>query len=134
MHSVSPGILTLDNTGKGQGLIMLAGTKELAAIASPVVHGSPVRPGELVSIFATGLGASEGTSVLVLLDSVPAEVTYLGLIPDRPGLYRIDAKVPRAVARADRVPVQLRIPLIDGRWAESNQVTMSIDGPPVNDE
>lgn len=69
-----------------------------------VTEEDPARPGEILHIYATGLGPVDDTGRPATpiqwdywwtdTDSIPAEVLYAGLAPGLTGLYQIDARVP----------------------------------------
>jgi uncharacterized protein (TIGR03437 family) len=89
---VAPGIFP--------GAVLRAGTAESSAT-------SPVRAGDYIEIYCTGLGATHNTggfdlTVLapsVFVGSVPATPTYSGLAPGYTGLYQVNVRVPEGVAR-----------------------------------
>src|SRR5690606_21448000 len=51
----APGVFTLDQSGRGQGAVLIAGTG-LTASQAGSVGGRPARRGEALEVFATGLG------------------------------------------------------------------------------
>ena len=104
--------------GDSQGAVLIANTGTLASPARPA------RPGELVSIFCTGLGAvtnrpATGAAAVanplswtnvpptVSIGGVDARVTFSGLAPGLVGVYQVDVEVPGSVAAGDRVAVQV---------------------------
>jgi len=54
----SPGIFTLDQSGGGQGAILIAGEGVVAGFSGPA-GARPARLGETIEVYATGLGAVE---------------------------------------------------------------------------
>jgi uncharacterized protein (TIGR03437 family) len=98
----SPGFFSA--TGDGLGLVL--GTH---ADGSPITADSPASPGEVVVLYASGLGAlgtavpeysvatgANVTSVPVQVDvaGVQAEVRYAGAAPTLPGVYQINIVIP----------------------------------------
>lgn len=140
--SFSPGIFSTNQTGIGQGAVLL-GNGALASQGNGI--GVPVRPavpGDFISIFATGLGevtnppatgaAASATSlsnlvgpISVSIGGVPATVTFAGLAPNFVGLFQINVQVPANVPFGSTVPVVLVI----GRTT-SNQVTIASSNLP----
>ena len=53
----NPGIFTTTQTGSGQAAVLIAGTASVAAPEGSLQGARPVKIGEFISIFATGLGA-----------------------------------------------------------------------------
>jgi uncharacterized protein (TIGR03437 family) len=83
-----------------------------------VTEVSPAKPGEAISVFLTGLGLTDvkvdsgaggpsnpPANVLsvpaVTIDSVGVTITFAGLAPGQPGVYRIDFTVPTTAASGD---------------------------------
>ena len=105
--AAQPAIFTEDGSGRGLGIVLSA----TGVLAGP---GTPVAAGDVVVIYATGLGAvSPGVpaghaapaeplshtvdKVLVTIGGVPAEVLFAGLTPGSAGLYQVNARVPAGV-------------------------------------
>jgi uncharacterized protein (TIGR03437 family) len=140
VREATPGIFTIDDLRPGQGMVVAHETDKLASLPSPVAKASPARPGDLVSLFVTGLGVTASavdgalqdnaglrSHILLLIDGIPAEVLSAGPLPGLPGIYRVDARIPRATAPSAQVPVEIRVALTDGRLAVSNEVTISVE-------
>ena len=121
-----PGIFTAVSGGTGQGAVLLANSNVIAApIGSiPGRTSQPVARGEIVSIFATGLGATDpqsepgepaGASPLsntitmpdVLIGGIPAHVFFAGLAPGFVGLYQVNVAIPAGTAPGAEVPLVL---------------------------
>jgi uncharacterized protein (TIGR03437 family) len=143
MNFATPGIFTLDGSGKGQGAILIANTGKLAMPPVAGIPGQLAAPGGWVSIYATGLGATDVnvptgapaplkplakvTAPLdVLVDGQKAEVNFAGLAPGYNGLYVVNAQVPASASPGNAVPVQIAVHLPDGTVALSNSVTIGI--------
>jgi len=135
-----PGIFTLDaKYGKQQGAILIANTDRLAMRQTPGVPSEPVERGGYISIFCTGLGATEpavpsgqgGPSsgppalvklpVSVTIGGQSAPVSFAGLAPGLVGVYQVNAQVPQSVTPGDEVPV-----VITQGGAQSNTVTIAV--------
>ncbi len=126
----APGVFTVEGAGAGQGSIVFAGTAELAA---PRGYGEgsarPARAGDVLEIYATGLGALEpapadgeaggaavlrhaAASVRVWLGSQPLaaeEVLFAGGAPSLVGVNVILARVPAGIAPNDALEVYLEV-------------------------
>jgi uncharacterized protein (TIGR03437 family) len=132
MRDTTPGIFTLDATGRGQGSIVHAGTTDLAVLPSPSIQGIPARPGDIVTIIATGLGPVDSSGVALIKPSVYvgdifAEVLAVAVDPAAPGVYHADVRIPQAAAVGDKVPIRIQMPSLDGRIIDSNTVTVTIE-------
>jgi uncharacterized protein (TIGR03437 family) len=127
---LQPGIFTTAQTGQGQGAILVAGTTLVAGPAGPGQR--PVKRGEYIEIYCTGLGQVQGTNGEAALgDGVAAPengsplyktvssasvtiggvsspmVSFSGLAPGFVGLYQVNAQVPDNAPAGDAVPVVL---------------------------
>ncbi len=114
MAQASPGIFVTDPANvNGQGAI----TDAKGAILN---SGNPAARGQIIIIFATGLGAvinppalgaaagSTSTTIAtptVTIGGLPADVKFSGLAPGFVGLYQINVAIPGNVALGASVPV-----------------------------
>ncbi len=143
----TPGVFTLDSSGRGQGTILIANTDQIAMQPTSGIPGRPAAPGEYVSIFATGLGpvrepvppgtaspAGDGSRAIapvrVLIGDKISEVLYAGLAPGWVGLYQVNARVPDGVPFGDSVPVVIEVSDPAGHVWSSNTVAMSVQPAP----
>ncbi|MCX6614878.1 MAG: hypothetical protein NTZ98_02125 [Acidobacteria bacterium] len=116
--SYNPGLFSRTQDGSGPGAI-------LHGDATPVTSDRPARPGESVSLYATGLGAvdnrpdtGKAASSLLLSNTLvrpavsiggrDAVVTFSGLAPGFVGLYQVNVIVPTDLADSEH-PVVLNI-------------------------
>jgi uncharacterized protein (TIGR03437 family) len=122
---LQPGIFTTTQNGQGQGAIVVSGT---GFVAGPVGPGQrPVKRGEYLEIYCTGLGSVQGTKgeapladgvpapaggsplyktvapVNVTIGGVPAQVVFAGLAPSFVGLYQVNVQVPTSTPTGDTV-------------------------------
>ena len=126
----SPGIFTA--AGK-QGAILHGSTYE------PVTASNPARGGEVVILYATGLGkiapgVATGTAAVasplsvvvsqpvVSVGGATAEVLFSGLAPGFVGLYQLNVRIPAGVGSGSAVPLA-----ITQNGVVSNTVTIAID-------
>lgn len=106
----------------GLGAVLTAGT-------SQTTSARPIAPGDLIEIYATGLGPlqpnAQGllvttTSPVVTIASFAAKVVFSGQAPGFPGLYQVDAEVPAGVPSGSQ-PLSLTV-----GTAQSNVVHVQI--------
>ena len=140
LDTFAPGIFTFNQTGKGQGAILIANTNTLAAPtgSDPFGNARPAIPGEFITIFCTGLGpvtpalptgvpATSNMTVAaptVTIDGVSGVVEFSGMAPGFVGLNQVNVQVPFGTRSADDIPVVLTI---GGK--QSNTVTMAVAAP-----
>jgi uncharacterized protein (TIGR03437 family) len=136
---LSPGLFSTDQSGHGQGAILIANTNTLAAPTGsiPGRDSRPASPGEFITIFCTGLGAvtpalasgepgKNNTTVSqpsVTIDGNSAMVEFSGIAPGFVGLYQVNAQVPSGTRTANDIPV---VVTIGGK--QSNTVTIAVSG------
>ena len=136
----SPAIFTVPDVRPGQGAILIANTSgALAAPAGLAPNSRPVRRGEILEIFAVGLGPvtfppASGSAALRFPDSetvtaprvtiggAPARLFFSGLAPDLVGVYQVNALVPEEAPSGDDVVVKISI-----EGFESNPVTIAVE-------
>ena len=135
LAAVQPGIF---DVGGGQGAVLIANTNIFVAPVGSI-PGRPARPaagGEFISIFCTGLGATNPTvragqpgggqpvttPVTATLGGLSAPVTFAGLAPGFVGLYQVNVKVPEGVAAGDAVSL-----VITQAEVSSNTVTIAVE-------
>ena len=130
MQAASPTILSLDGSGRNQGLIFLSGTNDMAVERTPRNHGQPAQPGDEILIWCTGLGqavdAPTGT-FSVKVGGVDAEVESVRAVPGHAGIYTVQARVPAATVFGDAVPVQIQVTGAAGGQSNSNTVTIAVE-------
>lgn len=137
LASLNPAIYTMDQSGKGQGVVVLANSAIIAAPAGAYAGSRPAKRGETITIYANGLGAVTPTiengvnscggtcapngSNLVLRYAVTppniflggmqvpqANVLFAGLTPEFAGLYQINVTIPLDAKTGPAVPVLIR--------------------------
>lgn len=143
MQFATPGIFTIDGSGRGQGAILIANTPSIAMPHTDGIPSQPARHGDFVSIYATGLGSvstevPSGSAapvetldkvkapVDVIIDGQNAEVSFAGLAPGFTGLYQVNAQIPVSASTGDTISVQIAVHLPDGTVAKSNIVSIAI--------
>ena len=136
----NPGIFTTTQTGSGQAAVLIAGTRSVAAAEGSIPGAAtrPVKIGEFISIFATGLGAVDNqppsgaatpasplartkTNPVVTIGGVEAGLTFSGLAPGFVGLYQVNAEVAAGTPVGDAVELVLSSGLVP-----SNAVTIAV--------
>jgi len=129
----APGIFSMNVSGTGQGVILDAGTSQLATTGTPVLRGA------YIAIFCTGLGAVTNqpatgapapssplsytlTQPSITIGGISGLVaSYAGLAPTQVGLYQVNVLVPSGVIPGNAVPVALSI-----GGVVSNTVTIAV--------
>ncbi|MBZ5606629.1 MAG: hypothetical protein LAP38_00085 [Acidobacteriia bacterium] len=115
------GVFTLSGDGLGSGFIVAVYSDGRQAL---VGNDNPVKPGDAIVIYATGLGdvdprviagtaapitplSSTVNPVTVTVGGLPAQVFFSGLTPGFAGLYQVNAFVPAGVPAGNNVQVVL---------------------------
>jgi uncharacterized protein (TIGR03437 family) len=128
-----PGVFTVNQSGQGQGIVVLGSNQTLLANAA-----NPAARGEVVVIYCSGLGRTQpsvnpgeaapsnplANAVVqpsVTIGGRPATVQFAGLTPGFAGLYQINAVVPPDAEVGNAVPV-----VVTSGGAVSATVTMAV--------
>ena len=127
----APGVFTVNQNGQGRGAVLRSSD------FSPVTEQRPARAGEILSVFATGLGsvtpsvesgepASSSTLSVTritpsaTLGGISVPVRFSGLAPSFVGLYQVNIEVPAGLASGPQPLV------ITSGTIASNSVTVQI--------
>jgi|GEM_PF-868073 len=133
----APGIFSMDQSGSGQGAVLIAGTGMLAGPGNLFPAARAARAGDGLEVYATGLGPVAAVSGLhpqqgielfettqqptVTLGGVDVPVLFSGLAPGFVGVYQVNVEI------AGQVPAGPAIPLaLTQGGAVSNTVTVAI--------
>jgi uncharacterized protein (TIGR03437 family) len=128
----APGIFTVNQAGTGQAAALIAGTTTVPA------RGTPVKRGEYVQLYCTGLGPvtnppADGAAapsaplsqtllpLKLYLGGRETPVSFSGLAPGNAGLYQVDFRVPEDAPSSDALPVSLTV-----KGLSSNTATIAI--------
>ncbi len=118
----SPGIFAIGTREPRNGLLLHVSNEQDAeggpAKGVPITNESPASPGEVVTVWASGLGlvgAGDGTStdgdtvlpVRALVNGVPAEVLSARLPRGAVGIYEVAVALPAGIAASDEVRLQV---------------------------
>jgi len=131
LDTVAPGIFTLTADGGGAAAAFHENGFTL------VTGDNPAHPGELVALFATGLGVttpplatgelSAGNQTVMIpavtFDDLPGIVEFSGTVPGSVGLNLIRVRIPLGIRSGADIPLVLAI---DGK--QSNEVSIAV-GP-----
>jgi len=108
--AVTPAFFTVSMNGIGPGAFLHG------ADFTPITSSAPASAGEVIVLFATGLGAVQpavasgnatadestvAANVTVTIGGLPAPVQFAGMAPNFVGLYQINVQVPTGVPSGD---------------------------------
>jgi uncharacterized protein (TIGR03437 family) len=152
LENSDPAIYSLNQSGRGQGAILIANTSLVAGVTGqPGVAARPARPGETITIYANGMGAVtpsiangvnscggvcapdasnltlrrvvNNPTVIIDGSAIPsANVLFAGLAPQFVGLYQVNVTLPANVPTGNAVSVVLR----QGERRSRGEITMAI--------
>ncbi len=135
----SPALFTTNAQGTGQASALISGSATIPAPAGAFPDSRPVKAGEFVSLYCTGLGdvsrrpatgspaslvpplSETFVTPTVTVGNLPAPVSFSGLAPGFVGLYQVDIRIPDGAPVGDAIPVTLTIGGI-----QSNTATIAI--------
>jgi uncharacterized protein (TIGR03437 family) len=143
LAATAPGIFATNAQGFGQGAILNNPDPSFAAPAGSIPGAAtrPARRGDVITIFASGLGpvtpampsglaaGAGGTAIPTLVNAptvriggISAVVEFAGLAPEFVGLYQVNVRVPANAPTGSAIPVQ--ITTFQGQI--SNTVTIAV--------
>jgi len=126
MEETSPGLLSANRSGTGQGFVMHKGG--LAALPRFDRDGTPAVAGDIVSLYATGIACSESSSAtrpLIYFGSTFSPVTSFtpsGL----PGVCEVRTVIPEGIS-GGKAEVFLQTVRSDAAPVRSNAISIAID-------
>ena len=105
VRAAAPGIFSLDDTGSGQGLILVESTGGVAMVRNGQMPGQPAISGDRLVLYATGIGSLNDISAQIGgYPALPAGVTP---VPDYPGLYQVLVTLPESLSQGGNLAVSL---------------------------
>jgi uncharacterized protein (TIGR03437 family) len=128
MRAATPGIFSVDGSGRGPAAATIDATPAFAAVRSARSNGQPAQPGDRLLIRATGLGSERAPSYpLVQLGDLYVEVESIAPYPGHAGVIAIQVRVPAGTTVGNDTPVRLHLPQPGRSPIESNTVTVAIE-------
>jgi uncharacterized protein (TIGR03437 family) len=136
---LGPAIFAVNGVGTGQGAVTIATSGVLAAPVGAFPGSQPVKRGDYLAIYCTGLGAVNNTPAdgapapsssplattlanpTVTIGGVPAVVSYSGLAPGLVGLYQVNVQVPDNTPTGNAVNLAITVGSLT-----SNTVTVAV--------
>ncbi len=144
MKAAVPAIFTIK--GPRNGAIVIPETGEVvgASDQNSSVSSRPARAGEMLTIYASGLGQTAETipagtlapadrtialnhPIKVVIGNMEIDPSFAGLAPGTVGVFQVNVQLPADSPLGSEVPVSLRVPLPDGSSVLSNEVTIPIE-------
>lgn len=125
---VSPAVFVLDYSG--QAAAVIAGTRQIAGPQGPLWGARPAQVGEVLQVYATGLGpvanppatgsAASAEAVSATVEPVtasigtqPMPVLFSGLVPSLVGVYQVDVQLEGELDAGKLVPLVLQVAGVD---------------------
>ncbi len=135
----APSFFTTNSQGTGQAAALINETSIIVAPVGMFPGSRPVKKGEFIQLYCTGLGdvtnrpglgapsptnplASTLVKPTLTVGTVPANVLFSGLSPNFVGLYQVNIQITTDMPSGPAVPVALTI-----GGAKSNTVTIAIE-------
>jgi uncharacterized protein (TIGR03437 family) len=123
-QETTPGIFSLDGSGTGQGMITHSGTATVVTNPNYQYLSRAALPDDLVTIYATGIGAAQEVSVVAGgLEVTPQSIVA---IPDLAGMYQVSVRLPSGPPGGD-MAITLKSKMSDGSLVKSNDVSVATE-------
>ena len=129
MQAASPEIFILGGSDQNQGVVTFAGSRDTVTMRNSRIPGYPAQPGDEILIWGTGFGSATDpwAGLSVTIGGVAAQVASVRAVPDRPGVYVVQTRVPELPAPGQDVPVQVHIGAPGGKQVNSNTVVVAVE-------
>jgi uncharacterized protein (TIGR03437 family) len=125
-RELAPGLFSIDGSDRGQGVALHAGGSSLVMVRNSQYAAQPAQPGDVIALYATGLGGASNASVRIGNTVVAAD--SLDKIPGLPGVWLLSVTVPRGeIGNAVGLSVTCRI--ANEVRVSSNQIRIAIEAP-----
>ena len=125
-QEIAPGIFSVDESGKGQGLVLQSDNSTLAMIRNYRYAALPAKAGDRLLVYATGI--TEASRLQVKIGDANATVEAITPVSHKPGLFRIVAVMPEGSGSVNAGAVSVIGELPGGGTVSSNQVNIAIEG------
>jgi len=123
-RETTPGIFSLDGSGRGQGIIMHSGTATMVMTPNYQYSSRAALPDEPVTVYATGI--REAQEVSVVAGGVEATPRSVVASPDLAGMYQIFVRLPSGSADGN-MSISLKVKMLDGSIVVSNDVLVATE-------
>jgi uncharacterized protein (TIGR03437 family) len=131
LQSESPGIFSVNDTGQGQATAIRSYGSDMAAIPNPAhSYASPAQPGDMLSLYVTGVDAARAASWSVHLGDVLTAMVSVSPVAGHAGVFAIQFQVPAGMPQSDRTKIFLESTQADGKSVSSNTVTIAVNPVP----
>lgn len=125
MAEANPALIAAEGRDGIQGAIVSAVTNRLATVRDFSDAGEPAHPGDLVSIYASGVPLTSRLSVQI--GGLDAPVQSVQPAHGTAGVVLINVRIPAAASAGEAVPVRMDMTSAMGRRYTSNTVTIAIE-------
>jgi uncharacterized protein (TIGR03437 family) len=123
-REVAPGIFSIDGSDTGQGMVTNAGGSSLVMVRNYRYAAEPAQPGDVVSLYATGIDGVSKMSVRI--GSTELEPDSMNPVPELPGLWRLLVTVPGGES-GNAVEVSVTGRMSNGVSVPSNKIRIAIE-------
>jgi len=120
-QELAPGVFSIDGSGAGQGMVLHAGGSSLVMVRNYHYAAQPAQPGDVITLYATGMEGASKASVRIGNTEVEPES-----FDTLPGLIVLSVKVPLGeVGNAVGLSVVGR--MSNGASVSSNQIHIAVE-------
>jgi uncharacterized protein (TIGR03437 family) len=129
----SPGVFTVEGSTGSFGQIVRRDSVDLS-VSALGISGKPATPGDIVSIFCTGLGHAfeSGGRISTAVPRVEIQglvAETLSAVPIGRGVYRVDVRIPEGLSALQRATVKMDVAQMNGEVIHAEVVHISIAQP-----
>ena len=127
VRELSPGIFSIDDSGAGQGVALHDDGSRLVMVRNYRYAAQPAQPGDVITLYATGMEGVSKASVRIGNTEVDANV--LDRVPGLPGLWFLSFTIPQGGEIGNAVGLSIGGQMSNGVSVPSNQIRIAIEAP-----
>jgi uncharacterized protein (TIGR03437 family) len=125
-RELTPGLFSIDGSDAGQGMVVHAGGSSLVMVRNYHYAAQPAQPGDVIALYATGMGGASKASVQI--GNTKVEANSLDKVPGLPGLWLLSVTVPRGEV-GNTVGLSIIGRMSNEVSVPSNQIRIAIEAP-----
>jgi uncharacterized protein (TIGR03437 family) len=126
VRDLAPGIFHIDGSDDEKGMVLHSDGTGLVMVRNYRYAAKPAQPGEVITLYATGL--EEAAKVLVRFGQTAVEPDSTAKVPDVPGVWLLSVRVPPGEF-GNAVGLSIEGYSANGMISISNQIRIAIEAP-----
>jgi uncharacterized protein (TIGR03437 family) len=123
-RELAPGVFSIDGSDAGQGMVFHGDSTRLVMVRNYSYASQPARPGDVITLYATGMEGAAKASVRI--GDTVVELNSITKVPGVPGLWLLSIRVPEGET-GNQVGLSIDGRVSNGASSLSNQIRIAIE-------